>query len=65
MGYLDPGIFGMIAQLGYVLLFGLVSALMFFFQPLKNLANKLFKRDQAAEARPDADEATDPSQRGS
>ncbi len=50
MGYIDPGIFGMITQIGYVLLFGLVSGLVFFFQPVKNLYNRLFKREQAGVA---------------
>jgi hypothetical protein len=52
MGYLDPGIFGMISQIGYVLLFAVVSGFMFFFQPLKNLYNRVLGRRG-----PDAQEA--------
>ena len=48
MGYLDPGILGMITQVGYLLLFAFVSAFMFFFQPLKNLFNRVFKREEQA-----------------
>ncbi len=47
MGYIDPGIFGMISQIGYLLVFAVVSGFMFFFQPLKNLYGKIFKREQA------------------
>ena len=48
MGYVDPGIFGLISQIGYLLLFTVVSGIMFFFQPLKNLFSRLFKREQIA-----------------
>jgi Na+-transporting methylmalonyl-CoA/oxaloacetate decarboxylase gamma subunit len=44
MGYLDPGIFGMISQIAYVLVFAVVSGLMFFFQPIKHMFDRLFKR---------------------
>ncbi len=49
MGYIDPGAFGLIAQIGYVLLFAVVSGFMFFFKPIKNLLKKRFKR-QSSEA---------------
>ena len=39
MGYLDPSLFGLITQLGYILLFGIVTAL---FSPLK-IVKKIFK----------------------
>jgi hypothetical protein len=35
MGYIDPGIFGMISQIGYVLFFSLVSALLILWRPIK------------------------------
>ena len=63
MGYLDPGIFGMIAQLGYVLLFGLVSAVMFFFQPLKDLANRLLRRQPTSDPGVEPKDATDSAPR--
>jgi len=34
-GYIDPNLIGMISQIGYVILFGLVSSFMFFFKPLQ------------------------------
>jgi hypothetical protein len=44
MGYIDPGLFGIISQIGYVVLFGLVSGLLFFFRPLKNVFSRVFTR---------------------
>ena len=49
MGYIDPGAFGLISQIGYLLLFAVVSGFMFFFKPIKNLFTKRFKR-QSSEA---------------
>ena len=57
MGYLDPGIFGMISQIGYLLLFAVVSGFMFFFQPLKNLFNRVFKREDEVQPAQDEDTA--------
>ena len=50
MGYLDPGIFGMISQIGYVLLFAVVSGFMFFFQPIKNLYTRIFGRGNTSQS---------------
>ena len=64
MGYLDPGIFGMISQVGYVLLFAAVSALTFFFQPLKNLFNRVFRRNTVDGPSVEAEDVTGPRQPG-
>ena len=48
MGYIDPGAFGLISQIGYILLFAIVSGFMFFFKPIKTWLNKLFRRRQSA-----------------
>jgi hypothetical protein len=62
MGYLDPGIFGMISQIGYVLLFALVSVFMFFFQPIKNAVSRVFKRQASETQLPETEELAGPSQ---
>ncbi len=59
MGYLDPGIFGMISQIGYVLLFAVVSGFMFLFQPLKNLFGRMFGRGAADPQRSEMEDAAD------
>ncbi len=58
MGYVDPGAFGLISQIVYILLFAIVSAFMFFFNPLKKFVRRLFRRQAAApESDPSADSA--------
>jgi hypothetical protein len=64
MGYLDPGIFGMISQIGYVLLFAVVSAFMFLFQPLKNLFGRVFGRGTAGSQRSEMEDAADGQEPG-
>ena len=64
MGYVDPGIFGMISQIGYLLVFAVVSGFMFFFQPLKNLFGRVFKREQALEPATEHDDAADAQRPG-
>ena len=56
MGYIDPGAFGLISQIGYIVLFAVVSGFMFFFNPLKKLARKIFKKQVAT---PKSDNPTD------
>jgi len=41
MGYVDPGAFGILSQIGYVVLFSVGSVLMFFFEPIKKGLYKL------------------------
>jgi len=42
MGYLDPGLFGMISQLGLAVLLAVVSGFVFFLKPIKKLFSTLF-----------------------
>ncbi len=44
MGYVDPSVFGVLSQIGYILLFGLVTGFMFFFKPIVNQVKKLLGR---------------------
>jgi hypothetical protein len=44
MGYINPAAFGLISQIGYLLLFAIVSSFLFFFKPLKRMFGRLFKR---------------------
>jgi hypothetical protein len=47
MGYIDPGLFGMISQMGLAVFLVLVSVFMFFFNPIKKLFNRIFKKKRA------------------
>jgi hypothetical protein len=64
MGYLDPGIFGMISQIGYVLLFAVVSGFMFFFQPIKNLFDRMTGRGAAKAEQSETETIADSQQPG-
>ena len=44
MGYLDPGIFGILSQVGLAILLIVVSAFTFFLKPIKNAFKKIFKK---------------------
>ena len=44
MGYIDPGAFGLISQIGYVILFALATGFMFFFNPIKRGLKRLLRR---------------------
>lgn len=50
MGYIDPGALGIIAQIGYVLLFTVVSAFLFLSRPIRKAVNRLFHRSAPAES---------------
>lgn len=39
--YVDPGVFGQIAQIGYLVLFAALSAILFLFKPIKALLQRL------------------------
>lgn len=58
MGYIDPGMFGMISQIGYMILFAVVSSFMFFFQPLKDLINRVRGKNQRPLAQADNEDPT-------
>lgn len=45
MGYLDPGLFGLLSQVGLAILLLVVSAFTFFFRPIKRFFAKIFKKE--------------------
>lgn len=46
MGYLDPGFFGLLSQIGTALLLVVVSAFTLFSKPIKRFFRKIFKKDE-------------------
>ncbi|NMC45294.1 MAG: hypothetical protein GYA52_00530 [Chloroflexi bacterium] len=46
MGYLDPGFFGLLSQIGTALLLVVISAFTFFSKPIKKFFNKLSKKEE-------------------
>jgi hypothetical protein len=48
MGYLDPGLFGTVAQFGSLIAFTLVTVLLFLTKPIRNLFARLSKKPGAA-----------------
>ena len=44
MGYIDPAAFGVISQVGYLILFALVTGFMFLFNSIKRGLSRLFHR---------------------
>jgi len=58
MGYIDPGSFGLVSQIGYILLFVLVSGFMLFFKPIKQLFNRLTGRKQSGATRDESGDST-------
>jgi hypothetical protein len=49
MGYLDPGLFGILSQVGLGIFLLVVSAFAFFFRPIKKFFIRLFKGKKMAE----------------
>ena len=45
MGYLDPGLFGLLSQIGLAVFLIAVSAFTFFFKPIKKFFSRVFKRE--------------------
>ncbi len=45
MGYIDPGLFGTISQVGVTVFLLLVTGFTFFFKPIKTLWGKLFHKE--------------------
>jgi hypothetical protein len=43
MGYLDPGLFGMLSQIGLAVFLIAVSAFAFFSKPIKKFFSRIFK----------------------
>ncbi len=56
MGYLDPGLFGILSQAGLVFLLVVASIFTFFFKPIKKLFQRIFKKEDAAKAETQANE---------
>ncbi len=59
MGYLDPGIFGILSQAGLAILLIAVSIFTFFMKPIKKAFKKIFKGN--TQERPADSPADDPS----
>jgi hypothetical protein len=63
MGYLDPGIFGILSQAGLAILLILVSAFTFFFKPIKKTLSRIFKGKKLSQSEnTTTDEQTAPKQ---
>jgi len=58
MGYIDPGLFGMISQMGLTVFLVIVSVFMFFFNPIKKLFNQIFKNKESSDP-PSSPDSTD------
>jgi hypothetical protein len=46
MGYIDPGLFGIVSQLGLTILLILGSVFMFFLNPIKKLFSRIFRKGE-------------------
>ncbi len=46
MGYLDPGLFGLLSQVGLAVFLIAVSAFTFFFKPIKKFFTRIFKGEE-------------------
>ena len=58
MGYLDPGLFGVISQIGLVVLLAVVSVFMFFLNPIKKFFKKFSKKNETGEETEPPDDST-------
>ena len=47
MGYLDPGLFGILSQIGVAILLVLVTAFALFSKSIKKFFAKIFKKDES------------------
>lgn len=43
MGYIDPGLFGILSQIGVVVFLVVVTSFTFFHKTIKNIFKKIFK----------------------
>lgn len=55
MGYIDPGTFGIVSQIGYLILFIFASVFLFFMKPLRRTADKLLGRTKPEDTAQDSD----------
>jgi hypothetical protein len=47
MGYLDPGLFGILSQIGIAILLVLVTAFAFFSKSIKKFFARIFKKEDS------------------
>ncbi len=57
MGYLDPGLFGMLSQVGLTILLIVVSGFTIFFKPIKKFFRRIFKREDPNNSETSPDES--------
>ncbi len=50
MGYVDPNAFGLLSQVGYLVLFSIVSGFMFFSQKIRRFVGGLWGRGERRKA---------------
>lgn len=55
MGYIDPGTFGIVSQIGYLILFVFASVFLFFMKPLRRAVDKLLGKTEPEDAAQDSD----------
>ena len=56
MGYLDPGLFGLLSQAGLAVLLVFVSIFTFFFKPIKKAFRKVFPAKKSGDPAAQDDE---------
>lgn len=61
MGYIDPGLFGIVSQLGLTILLILGSVFMFFFNPIKKFFLRIFGKDVENTIAKESKESSDAS----
>lgn len=54
LAYVDPGTTGLISQMAYLVFYAVLAGLGFFFRPIKNAWNSLFRRKRVTNAQPAA-----------
>lgn len=58
MGYIDPGAFGIVSQIGYLVLFVFASVFLFLLKPLRRTADKLLGKTKPDDSAQDLDNPT-------
>ena len=57
LAYIDPGSLGFIYQMGYLIFYGIVGVVIFFFRPIKAFFYKIIGKEVPVE-KPDEEEGT-------
>jgi Na+-transporting methylmalonyl-CoA/oxaloacetate decarboxylase gamma subunit len=57
MGYLDPGLFGILSQVGLAVFLVVVSIFAFFMRPIKKVVRKILGRPDPEQAEAVSDDA--------